>query len=246
MDSGRAPNEIDLINSGEAPRRAMRSTDQAPALEWLIGGGELGELIRTKDWSTTPLGPREQWGQSLRTVLCLVVENMSPMALLWGPELSLIYNDAYRRIAADKHPAAFFPINRRGRLEHAYFSLCYGPVRLPDGSVGGTLVTLHETTEQRRSERALNEAQRVLNIGSWEWDLKTGEMRWSRQLYVLYGLDPNEFTPTDRSFSAIIHPDDVERVEQTIREPLGARARLPRVLWSAQRDSEKWAETLSS
>lgn len=74
--------------------------------EWLVGGGEMGDLIRRTDFGSTPLGPREQWQQSLRTTLRLVVESRFPMALLWGRELLMLYNDAYRVIAADRHPHA--------------------------------------------------------------------------------------------------------------------------------------------
>jgi PAS domain S-box-containing protein len=74
--------------------------------DWLVGGGEMGELIRATDWSGTPLGPRQRWQPGLQATVRMVVENQFPMALLWGPELILIYNDAYRRVAADKHPRA--------------------------------------------------------------------------------------------------------------------------------------------
>ena len=64
--------------------------------DWLAKGGDLGALIRATDWSTTPLGPRDVWPQSLRTAVSLVVESKTPFALLWGRELVFLYNDAYR------------------------------------------------------------------------------------------------------------------------------------------------------
>ncbi len=84
----------------------MKTTKQPTSTDWLVGGGEVGELIRSTDWSRSPLGPRDRWPQSLRIVVSLVVENASPSALLWGRELSMLYNDAYRAIAGDKHPGA--------------------------------------------------------------------------------------------------------------------------------------------
>ena len=77
---------------------------EAPAAEpsdWLVGGGEAGGLVGSLDWSDTPLGPRHRWPLALRTVVRLVVESQFPMALLWGRllwgrELILLYNDAYR------------------------------------------------------------------------------------------------------------------------------------------------------
>lgn len=66
----------------------------------------MGELVRSMDWSKTPLGSRVAWPQSLRTVVNLVLSSSFPMAIFWGSDLILLYNDAYRAIAADKHPGA--------------------------------------------------------------------------------------------------------------------------------------------
>ncbi|HEY3451780.1 MAG TPA: PAS domain S-box protein [Myxococcales bacterium] len=95
----------------------MERFESATAFEWLIGGGEMGALIRSTDWSRTPLGPRERWPASLRTVVSLVVESPFPMALLWGRELVLVYNDAYRRTAADPHSRTFGRPIRESRPE---------------------------------------------------------------------------------------------------------------------------------
>ncbi|MEI8194611.1 MAG: PAS domain S-box protein, partial [Phycisphaerae bacterium] len=83
-------------------------TEQAagPEADWLVDGGATGEMIRALDWSATPLGARATWPPSLRTVVNLVLANSFPMAILWGSELIIIYNDAYRIIAGERHPAA--------------------------------------------------------------------------------------------------------------------------------------------
>ncbi len=60
----------------------------------LAGGGEMGALIRAKDWSKTSIGKPEGWPQSLRTALSLVVHAKFPMLLLWGRALICFYNDA--------------------------------------------------------------------------------------------------------------------------------------------------------
>ncbi|HEV2293106.1 MAG TPA: PAS domain-containing protein [Tepidisphaeraceae bacterium] len=61
--------------------------------------------VRLKDWSPTPLGAREQWPQTLRTLVELILAHPLPMILLWGPDLIQIYNDGYARIAGERHPA---------------------------------------------------------------------------------------------------------------------------------------------
>ena len=77
-----------------------------PDLNWLAGGGEMGELIRSMDWSKTPLGPLSDWPQSLRTSVSLCLSSTFPILVCWGPDDIQIYNDAYRPICGDLHPAS--------------------------------------------------------------------------------------------------------------------------------------------
>ena len=62
-------------------------------------------LVRAKDWSKTPLGSIESWPQSLRTAVSLCLGSRHPIALWWGPERWMFYNDGYRpMLGARKHP----------------------------------------------------------------------------------------------------------------------------------------------
>jgi len=85
---------------------AMDSDDSVKNddLSWLAGGGEMGALIRSMDWSATPLGPIAQWPQSLRTSVSLCLSSTFPILVAWGPDDIQIYNDAYRPICGDLHP----------------------------------------------------------------------------------------------------------------------------------------------
>jgi len=80
--------------------------DDAGALMFLSGGGEVGAMMRAHDWSGSPLGSPRTWPQALRTVVGLLLNSKFPMFVAWGPELRLLYNDSYRDILGDKHPAA--------------------------------------------------------------------------------------------------------------------------------------------
>jgi PAS domain S-box-containing protein len=67
----------------------------------------MGELIRERDWSRTPVGAFGSWPQSLRTALGIMLDSGYGMYIAWGPEFIQFYNDAYRPIlGATKHPAA--------------------------------------------------------------------------------------------------------------------------------------------
>ncbi|HUJ25582.1 MAG TPA: ATP-binding protein [Myxococcales bacterium] len=81
-------------------------------LQALAGGGEMGRLMREKDWSRTPLGPLDRWPQSLLTTVSTCINSRFPILIWWGPELAMLYNDAYRELVGSKHPGA---LGARGR-----------------------------------------------------------------------------------------------------------------------------------
>jgi signal transduction histidine kinase len=80
--------------------------DERAFADLFAGGGEMGALMRTTDWSKTRLGPVDAWPSSLKTMLGVVLGSRFPMLLWWGPDLLHLYNDAYRPILRDKHPAS--------------------------------------------------------------------------------------------------------------------------------------------
>ena len=76
------------------------------SLEFLCGGGEMGERIRNCAWHQTPLGPPEHWPAGLRTSLRILLTTRHPVFIFWGTDLMCFYNDAYRRsLGPEKHPA---------------------------------------------------------------------------------------------------------------------------------------------
>ena len=64
----------------------------------------MGALMRGVDWARTALGPAEVWPQSLKTSVSICLDSGFPVLLWWGPELIMLYNDAYRAVLGDKHP----------------------------------------------------------------------------------------------------------------------------------------------
>ena len=66
----------------------------------------MGALMRSRDWSASPLGPPETWPASLRTVVGLLLQSRFPMFVAWGKELGFLYNDSYAEILGAKHPRA--------------------------------------------------------------------------------------------------------------------------------------------
>jgi DNA-binding NtrC family response regulator/signal transduction histidine kinase len=70
------------------------------------GGGDMGARMRAVDWSTTVLGPVEKWPQSLRACVRIMLGAGHPMLISWGPDYTMLYNDAYGVVVGTKHPGA--------------------------------------------------------------------------------------------------------------------------------------------
>ena len=66
----------------------------------------MAQRIRAFDWASHPFGPPADWPQSLRAALSICLNSAFPTAIYWGPELRLLYNDAWAPIPGPRHPAA--------------------------------------------------------------------------------------------------------------------------------------------
>ncbi|WP_337966850.1 PAS domain S-box protein [uncultured Flavobacterium sp.] len=160
---------------------------------FLADGGEMGELLRSKDWSKTSLGNPETWPQSLCTMVSVMLNNPFGMYIAWGNDYTQLYNDGFRPILGlTKHPEALgissketfaeiwdtigpmfgevmtgkalsspdfmVVLNRNGFDEECYFDFSYSPIKKEDGTIGGVLVTVIETTEKKKATKALQES----------------------------------------------------------------------------------------
>lgn len=86
---------------------------------------------------------------------------------------------------------------------------------------------LGRVVERRRAaeeilekEKQLAESQRIAQLGSWEWEIDRNVLRWSDEMYRIYGISPQEFDGTYEAFLDRIHPDDCEIVEEAVQSAL--------------------------
>src|SRR5438105_9938138 len=75
-------------------------------MEAVISAGRARSRVRDFDWAATPLGPSQDWPPSLKWIVELILASGFPMSVRWGPELIMIYNDAYAALLGDRHPRA--------------------------------------------------------------------------------------------------------------------------------------------
>jgi PAS domain S-box-containing protein len=86
-------------STADALRASLNTT-------FLVGGGEMGALIRAYDWSSTAIGAPENWPQGLKTAIRIMLTSRQPIWIGWGDELLYFYNDPYKSIIGGKHPVA--------------------------------------------------------------------------------------------------------------------------------------------
>lgn len=101
-------------------------------------------------------------------------------------------------------------------------------VRDDDGGVM-FIMALSDITERKQSEDALRRANERLDLaksvsdaGIWDWDIASGRIEWSPELFWLFGIDPEKDTAGFDSWRAALHPEDrqaaTERIESAMRE----------------------------
>lgn len=84
-----------------------------------------------------------------------------------------------------------------------------------------------DITERRMAQEALQaqstglaEAQHISRLGNWEWEVATDTLRWSEQMYRVFGVDPTDFTPTQAGLLEMVHPDDRAMVGAAVEKSL--------------------------
>lgn len=84
----------------------------------------------------------------------------------------------------------------------------------------------HAAAALKRSEETYARAEAIAHIGSWDWDIVGGTLRWSDEIYRIFGQKPQAFGATYEAFLDTVHPDDRQRVVDAVDACL-ADARLP-------------------
>lgn len=133
------------------------------------------------------------------------------------------------------------PVVREIRLGKHIYSFCIAPV--PDAGYAnlyGSDITeriraeaelkqhksdLEKLVEKRssalsKSERGLAEAQLIAHLGNWDWNIVDNELRWSDEIYRIFGLAPQKFGATYEAFLSSVHPDDREYVNEAVNQAL--------------------------
>jgi len=102
----------------------------------------------------------------------------------------------------------------------------------PEGNPKAMIGVIQDITESKEQQVALirhrnrlEQAQKIAGTGHFEYNLKTGELTWSKRIYELFGLDPGSFEVTPENFLEYVHPDDRSKMDNAL-ETIGSAETL--------------------
>lgn len=103
---------------------------------------------------------------------------------------------------------------------NGYFLVTTTPLYDENGKMLGSVHVSRDITEQKRSEKLLQESEKRLKktqdmarLGSWELDLINNILTWSDEVYRIFGMEPYQYRPCYEDFLALVHPEDREKVK---------------------------------
>jgi PAS domain S-box-containing protein len=101
-------------------------------------------------------------------------------------------------------------IDRTGDIRYlvAHMKVQRDAAGAPEAIIG----TVQDITAHKRQEELLYEAQAIARMGSWEFDVVSGQGYWSDEYFRLCGYEPQAFVVTRERFQAVVHPEDFGRV----------------------------------
>jgi diguanylate cyclase (GGDEF)-like protein/PAS domain S-box-containing protein len=187
-----------------------RSEDARRRLSAIVDGS--GDAI----FSTTPDGTITTWNAAAEKLFGYAASEAigQPATLIAPPELAFEQSEMRTRLSAGGAPERLETTRHHKDGSPVDVLIMASTATDETGAVLGFSVIAHDITVRRAAERALRasrqrlaEAQRIAQLGSFEYDVVTGEMFWSEELYRLLGLDP-ALPATPAVFLAMVHPDD--------------------------------------
>ncbi|GEM_PF-1115912 len=109
-------------------------------------------------------------------------------------------------------------------------ALEYSPVYEDDGRISGLCIIGNDVTDIRKAEAALlssrqrlMNAQHIARLGSWDFEIESGELLWSDEVYNIYGLDIETDKPSERLVYKLVHPEDVTPFREAVNAVLDGR-----------------------
>jgi len=153
----------------------------------------------------------------------------TPSLVKSGKHEPAFYEQVWKTILDGRAFQGLF-INRRKNGELYYEQKTITPLKDTHGHIThfvstGKNITPHIQAIEalRASEAGLAQAQRIAHLGNWDWNIATGELHWSDEIYRILGLAPQQSVVTYETFLNSVHPEDKALVAGAVTRALTER-----------------------
>ncbi len=202
-----------LQQSEERYKRVIENAGDA----MFIADLETGTIIDTNNKA------EELIGMTREEIIGLNMKQLHP------PDESGLYSGIFNMHVKDQHSTIEDLYVRHKDGRNIPVDIRTSVIKMNDKKImAGFLrdITARKKMEEEliRKTESLDEAQRIANIGNWDWDIEKNELRWSDQIYRIFGLEPQEFGATYESFLSMIPLGDRERVIDSVNLSLKKNA----------------------
>jgi diguanylate cyclase (GGDEF)-like protein/PAS domain S-box-containing protein len=137
--------------------------------------------------------------------------------------------DFHKDVCAGSSGVLEFPITGK-KGSQRWLETHATPLRNATGEIVALLGITRDITERRQAEHVLQLANERLSLalraagaGTWDWDMTSGKLSWSNELFRLFGLDPEKAEATFDTWRGVLHPEDLQHAEDRITEAVHNR-----------------------
>ncbi len=172
-----------------------------------------GLIVSANDQSTQLLGYSKQ------ELIDMPVEHLMPIELREahiGMRQSLFSQPKHRRLQGDKD---FIILTKSGDRLSVDIGINFSQ---HEGTTYA-ITMLRDISQRRATEKELKasramftKAERIANIGSWDWEVESNNLVWSEEVYRIFAVSPDKFKTNYENYIALIHPEDREFVESSL------------------------------
>jgi len=183
------------------------------------------DAIVTKDLN----GIITSWNVSAERIFGYTEEEAvgKPIMMIIPPELQAEEKEILRRLRAGQRIDHFETVRIAKNGQKVFVSLTVSPVKDSSGKIVAASKVARDVTRTKQIEEALRESEQTMRfcldaaqVGTWHWDIKTGQVRWSESMARINGLQSGALSGSLEVFLQRIDEESRERVRQAIRQAL--------------------------